>query len=64
MILYVLTMILFTKDGPAPITKMYDSAFNCQVAEALILTVARDDKTVIGWSIPVECVAVPETNKI
>lgn len=63
-IVYALLIVLFTKDGPATVDKLYDNRFDCQVNEAVMLTKARDTKEVLGWSVPTECVAVPEANKI
>lgn len=63
-VIYVLSMIVFTSDGPAPITKMYDSAFNCQVAEGAMLTKARDAKDIVGWSVIYDCKPVRENNKV
>lgn len=62
--IFALLIVIFTKDGPAPITKLFDNRFDCQVNEAVMLTAARDDKDVIGWKVVTECESAPENNKI
>jgi hypothetical protein len=63
-IVYLLVLVIFTKDGPATVDHMYGTRFDCEVGEAAMLTKARDAKEVNGWAVPAECVAVPENNKI
>lgn len=63
-IFYALFMVIFTKDGPATVDKLYDNKFDCQVNEAVMLTKARDMKDVIGWKVVSECEPVVENNKI
>ena len=58
-----LVILLFTSDGPGYISKLFDTHFNCQVAEANILTKARDDQKVVGWVVVSDCPAVSENVK-
>lgn len=63
-IVYATLIVIFTKDGPATVDKLYSNRFDCEVNLTAMLTKARNDKDVIGWTVPAECVAVPETNKV
>jgi hypothetical protein len=59
-----LVIVIFTADGPATITKFYDNTYNCMNAEAAMLTKALDEQKVVGWSVPVECKPISESNKV
>ncbi len=63
-IFYGLFIVVFTKDGPATVDKLYGTQFDCQVAEGVMLTKARDMKDVIGWKVVSECEPVVENNKV
>lgn len=61
---FVLLIVLFTKDGPANIDKVYENRFDCEVSEGLILTKARNEPLVLGWVVPVECTEITEVKKV
>lgn len=61
---YVLTIIIFTKDGPVDLSKLFGDRQTCEITEGKVLTAARDDETVIGWTLVDECTKVTENNKI
>lgn len=63
-IIFATLIVIFTKDGPATVDKLYSNRFDCEVNLGVMLTKARDEKDVIGWVIPAECVPVQEANKV
>ena len=58
-----LVILLFTSDGPAYVSKLFDNHFNCQQAEGSILTKALADPKVTGWTVLQDCPAVTESLK-
>lgn len=58
-----LVILLFTSDGPVYISKLFDNHFNCQQAEGAMLTAARDNPKVTGWTVLIDCPAVAENIK-
>lgn len=64
MTVWLLVFVLFTKDGPLIIDHPYGDRFDCEVHEGLVATAAQKDMNINGWSVPVDCVPVPEAKKV
>lgn len=47
--LFVLAMVIFTKDGPLLQMAKFDDQFACEVEEGRVVTEANKDPAVDGW---------------
>lgn len=60
---FVLVFVVWQHDAPHPIPGVFPDKFDCQVAEGELASMLEKDPSIVSWSIPTDCVAVPFTKK-
>lgn len=60
---FVLVFLVWQNQAPHPIPGVFPNKFDCDVAKGELATMLEKDPSIVSWSIPTDCVAVPFTKK-